>query len=239
MKKVLAKIDRTLVVEKITSAIIEYIADQRLGEGQRLPTEEKLAEMLRASRLAVREALAGLKVLGVVRARQGSGLFVGEITPSTMFQRLSPLLRLTSSGDLHSIMQVRRLMEPEIAALAAETISGEMPAELRQSLDQMEAALGDVTVFVSHDMRFHALLAEHCGNRVLQIISALMQDLCRLAQFAYRDAREARERSLRYHRDLYGAIADGDPVTARQIMCEHMKNVSAGMEITKQAEPTP
>lgn len=221
---------RSTVVEKVVSAVVEYISAANLSPGERLPSEAKLAGMFGVSRLALREALNCLKTMGVVEARHGAGWFVRRFEPASNFRMLSPLLKNFTGADLNQIMQVRMILEPGIAGVAAANMTAAGIDELRKCLDGMRTHIESRERFIEEDMSFHSVMARECGNDILAVLCAILTDLSRSAQWAYRDSVENRKRSLEYHRAILGGIESGDCAGAEQAMREHIREVGNRLE---------
>ena len=95
------------VVESAAEAIIGYISARQLQSGDRLPPERELVEMLGISRLPLRESLGILKGLGVVEAQHGKGIFVKKVDLESVFQMLSPLLKMQADIKAKQIIEAR------------------------------------------------------------------------------------------------------------------------------------
>jgi GntR family transcriptional regulator, transcriptional repressor for pyruvate dehydrogenase complex len=227
-------VERTPLVEKIVSALVEYISASNLMAGNKLPSETKLSEMLGVSRLALREALIRLKALGLIEARHGTGWFVRKFEPADSFMQLSPLLRNFTGADLNQIMQVRMILEPVIAGIAAEHISSAGLKALNRHLQCMKDNIQDREIFIECDMAFHATLARECGNKILTVLSSILTDLGRSAQWAYRDSIENREQSLALHFAVLQAVSDKNRPGAEKAMAEHIKTVWSRLDTSEE-----
>jgi GntR family transcriptional regulator, transcriptional repressor for pyruvate dehydrogenase complex len=223
-------VERTPLVEKIVSALVEYISASDLVAGNKLPSETKLSEMLGVSRLALREALIRLKALGLIEARHGTGWFVRKFEPADSFRQLSPLLRNFTGADLNQIMQVRMILEPAIAGIAAEHISPVGLKSLNRQILCMKENIVDREKFIECDMAFHATLADECGNKILTVLSSILTDLGRSAQWAFKDAVENREQSWKFHWAVFQAISAGNRPAAEKAMAEHIQDVWTRLE---------
>lgn len=228
--KSLSVIKKSTLVEKIVSALIDFIKVSGLNPSDRLPPEAKLAEMFGVSRLAIREALIKLRALGLVEAKQGSGWFLREFKPADTFRTLSPLLKSFTDSDLSQVMMVRLILEPSIAKLAANNISPKGLRKLKEDLDCMEASISDRDRFIECDMDFHSTLAEQSKNKILAVLSAILTDLSRTVQQAYRNTDEDRQLSVKFHREIFEAIKVGDADEAEELMTEHIDDVWSRIE---------
>jgi DNA-binding FadR family transcriptional regulator len=208
---------------QIADRIQGLIAEQKLQPGDRLPPDRLLASMLEVSRPTVREALRLLQHRGLVYAKPGSGTYVTEMGSGPIIQSIE---RFFSAREctFEDLMQVRDLLEPGTAALAAISASPEDIEGLRQRVLVLEEAFhsGDPSRLASADSGFHVELAKASGNQLLAALTA---------SFAHLNEKWTEQVSSsvlaedvnKSHRAIVEAIADGDAERARQ-MCEaHME----------------
>src|SRR5439155_21117540 len=112
----LSPVRRERIPENIVSQIQQRLERGELKPGDQLPSERVLAEQLQVSRPSVREALRSLELLGVTESRPGGGTFMRIASPDAL---LRPLTALTRAHDIEDILEVRALLEPALAELAA------------------------------------------------------------------------------------------------------------------------
>lgn len=152
------------------AAITQIEALIRRGElrpGDRMPPERELAELLGVSRPTVREALRALSILGIVRSRHGSGNYLGSLDEQALHEPLRWLLTLSlPAQDVDAVLEFRTVLESGLARLAAERISDEALARLRDLLKELEAAKSDEEVLRA-DMKMHGVIAEEANNPML------------------------------------------------------------------------
>jgi GntR family transcriptional repressor for pyruvate dehydrogenase complex len=222
--ELLAVVPRETMVERIAQALVQYIADNNLQGGDRLPSERELVEMTGASRLPLREALSVLKGLGIVEARHGKGIFVKQLDPATVFGMLSPLLKVQTGIDVRHLFEVRLQLEVGIAALAAEHRAEQNLRALESELLSMQAALRKRSEFVSHDKAFHQELARATGNPVFCVFMASLTDLLAELHERYRDNVELRRAALREHEQILDAVHRGDQRAAGEAVRQHLQN---------------
>jgi GntR family transcriptional regulator, transcriptional repressor for pyruvate dehydrogenase complex len=152
------------------AAITQIEALIRRGElrpGDRMPPERELAELLGVSRPTVREALRALSILGIVRSRHGSGNYLGSLDEQALQEPLRWLLTLSlPAQDVNAVLEFRLVLESGLTRLAAERISDEALARLRDLLKELETAKSDEDV-LSADMKMHGVIAEEANNPLL------------------------------------------------------------------------
>ena len=216
-----------LAANQIQQAIIEG----RYSPGDRLPIEKDLAEQLGVSRIVVREALKRLETLGLIKVRPGrdGGAFVQRPSTESINDALFSFLRM-DGRDVSHVHELRRLLEPEIAALASERSTPLMLAELERALRREEVAVRDKHSFLS-GMAFHGLLAQMTENPLLIVIGGLLTDITTSAHiwasFAVDQSLEEQLELVPDHQSILEAIRRRDPVRAKRLMVQHMERVIA------------
>jgi GntR family transcriptional regulator, transcriptional repressor for pyruvate dehydrogenase complex len=213
-----------------TEALTRLVLGGEYAPRARLPTELELARRFGVSRTVVREAVARLKSSGLVESRQGSGVYVREPHGDLRF-RLEAGGTLRSPGAILEILELRRGLEAEAAALAAVRCTRAQVAELRRALDAIardEAAGRDG---VQADMEFHRAIARASGNRHFPALWDFVGQFLRAAFQATR-ANEARRADFvaqvrDEHRALVDAIARGSAADARAAALRHMERAAA------------
>src|SRR5439155_6197090 len=148
----LSPVRRERIPENIVSQIQQRLERGELKPGDQLPSERVLAEQLQVSRPSVREALRSLELLGVTESRPGGGTFMRIASPDAL---LRPLTALTRAHDIEDILEVRALLEPALAELAARRANDEDVAALRAILREQEQKVARGESFVEEDTRFH------------------------------------------------------------------------------------
>lgn len=214
---------------KLYIQIADQIREQILsGAVGQLPSERDLALRLGVSRPTVREALIALEVAGLVEVRVGVGAFVrARADTDTSLPELSasPL----------EIMAVRRLLEPEVAALASRQISPSGAARLAEALLQMRTETQAGRWSSDSDRALHMTLADACGNAVLrETLDGLWNSRSEEVDSRFHqhlaDISTVREHILTDHEAIVAAIVKGDAEGARMAMAAHLDFVAAAMQ---------
>jgi GntR family transcriptional repressor for pyruvate dehydrogenase complex len=217
--------------DQVADTLVADIRAGRLAAGDKLPTEAALVTQFTVSRTVVREALSRLKSLGLVESRQGSGVYVKEAG-------FSPLnFDAKSSRSKQAVVQmveVRRALEGEVAALAAQRRTQADMARIRKSIAQLDKAVQDGGDGVDEDVQYHRAIAQAARNPFL--ISTLEY----LGQFLHgatqvTRANEARRADfarqvLIEHALIVKAIEAGDAKAARKAATAHMDNAISRIE---------
>ena len=222
MTEAFAPIERRKVYEQVSERLSAQIGTT-LQPGDALPSERELAERYGVGRSSVREALRMLESRGLIESR-GSGTFVIAQWRNPFQQPLS-LVVAGEDVDRTQLFEVRRMLEAEAAALAAKRRSlGDLEL-MHEATDEMEAAIDSSQAYVAADIRYHLVIAEATGNRLLlHLMQAIRERLTEtfgtVFQFPGGPAR-----SVEQHRLITQAIAAEDAEQARRLMTEHILRV--------------
>lgn len=222
MSEAFAPIERRKVYEQVSERLSAQIGTS-LQPGDTLPSERELAERYRVGRSSVREALRMLESRGLIESR-GSGAFV--IAPwRNPFQEPLSLVVSGEDVDRTQLFEVRRMLEAEAAALASARRSVGDLELLHEATNEMERSLDSPDDFVAADIRFHLVLAEATGNRLLlHLMQAIRERLTEMFGTVYRFP-GGPERSIAQHRLITQAVEAEDGARARQQMTAHITRV--------------
>ena len=214
------------LTEEVVARIAGEIRKGAVAPGQRLPTEQRLMEAMGVSRTVVREAVAALRAEGLVTTRQGSGAFVAVDASRVPFR--IDLDGLSSIGDVLEVMELRRAVEVEAAALAAERITPERLAPIARALRAIEAAIGRGEGAIHEDFAFHRAIAQATGNpRFAELLEYLGRHVIprqsvRVSVGTPQAQRQYLLRIQKEHGRIYEAVRDGAPAAARNAMRAHL-----------------
>jgi GntR family transcriptional repressor for pyruvate dehydrogenase complex len=218
----------TLVAERLSDRLAALLAAQvengALRPGDRLPTEQQLAASHGVSRTVVREAVHQLKSRGLLLSRQGSGVFVA--VPAENQPLVFDPSVLESVGAVVHVVEVRRVLEGEIAALAAQRATRAQIAGLRRALSAIDDAVVEGRDGVAEDLAFHRLIGEATGNpqfgRVLGFLEQYLREGMRITRGNEARRKDFMEQVRNEHRAMVEAIAARDPAAARKRATEHI-----------------
>ena len=215
--------------DQVAAQLMAEIEQGRLAPGAKLPTEANLAQQFRVSRTVVREAVSRLKSVGLVDSRQGSGVFVKPALPLPALHFEAQ--HAASQDAVVQMVEVRRALEAEVAALAAERRSASDLRAIEQAVQALDLAVQSGGDGVTEDVNFHRAIAEATHNPFL------IQTLGYLSQFLHGATQVTRANEARRgdfadavrieHQHILKAIRAGDPVQARQAATAHMGNAIA------------
>lgn len=206
--------------------IKRLIVSGRFGPGDKLPTEQELAAQLGLSRSSLREAVRALILMGVLSVRQGDGTYVTSLEPRLLLRSTGFVVDLLQGGgSLLELLEVRRMLEPAAAALAAPRISAEDLGRLRKCMLRMDS-VSSVEDLVEADDEFHSVLAAAGGNATLaSLVKSLSGRTLRARIWRGLDDGGALEVTRRGHHAIFQAVESGNPELARAATTAHVAEV--------------
>jgi DNA-binding FadR family transcriptional regulator len=211
--------------KSLVSALLDFVAHEGYGPGERLPPIRQLSVALGQGRNAVRDALLEAQTLGFVRIEPRLGVFLADLNPAQSAGELGPMLERAlgqENQNLFHLVDARLVVETELAADAARTRRPEDLLPLRQALETALATRGDRLAFIRADEGFHLAIARIAGNRVL---FAFLQTLWRqIAPMKLNVLLSSEDRQVadQEHRDLFQTIVAGAADQARTAMRAHI-----------------
>ncbi len=210
--------------ERVAEQISRLIAAEEFRKGDRLPPERDLAKQLKVSRPVVREAMIALELAGLVEVRSGAGTYVKSVTRTPV--------RLFGNGPSpFELLAARRLVEGEVAALAASMATASDIGALRGLNDEIRRETESGLTGVEPDRHFHRRLAESTRNSVLtELVGQLWEGMTgpilnRLHELTNRPGKH--RTNIADHEAIVAAVERGDPDAARRTMAAHVGHVEA------------
>jgi GntR family transcriptional repressor for pyruvate dehydrogenase complex len=211
--------------QRIVQQIEQWILDGSMKPGDQLPGEHDLAQQFGVSRTAVREAARTLTEKGLIQPLSGRGTFVTHGMSQVMRQSLDLVARLGQPDGCEHLGEVRNILEPHIAALAAVRREPQHLRSMQEAFEAMDRSLQSPGGYIEADLEFHLALAEAAGNPLIlslldSIVGLLREERIRLFQI-----KGAPERSQVHHQRILEAIERREPDAARQAMSAHLQEV--------------
>ena len=199
------------LVNRVSEEIEKSIEAGRIMPGVLLPSENELSRQFGVSRTVVREAIQGLVARHYLEVKPGNGTYVTSPTVESISSSMRLILRTGNvDADIRKILEVRRLLEVEIAGLAAERRTAADLDELANILKMQSKCCDDREDFSRLDVQFHNALADATHNELFSIlvnsIADIMLDMRRLGYQAV----GMQERSLKHHQAIYEQIRAGN-----------------------------
>jgi GntR family transcriptional regulator, transcriptional repressor for pyruvate dehydrogenase complex len=224
----LKAIRKTRIHEEVFSQIHELIKEGRFKARDQLPSERELAETFKVSRTSVREALRALESRGLIVSKTGMGNFVADLPVDSLVGPLAKML-IDEKEALADVFEMRKLIEPHIAALAAERATERDIAQLKSIVAKQTEAVSRGETGVNADAELHLCISRTTQNQALQkLVSSLMEVLSRSREESLQTT-ERRNASIETHRKIVGAIAEHDQIKARNEMLRHIEEVEASV----------
>jgi len=208
-----------LLAEQVEDEIYHYILDTPLEPGTKLPNEFELGEKFGVGRSTVREAVKLLSSKGIVEVRRGSGTYV-----VTTAKGLSDPLNLRSVQDKNALaldlVNVRLLLEPGMAEMAALNASDEDIERIQRLCDRVENKIHSGDLYIEDDIAFHTCIAESSKNMVVEQLIPIIDTA--VMMFVNVTHKKLTEETILTHRMITEAIARHDPIGARSAMVMHL-----------------
>ena len=222
----LQAVRRVRVYEEIVSQITSLILSGDLKVGDKLPSERELGERFAVGRNSVREATRALESANLVVTRQGEGTFI-IATPDSLVPVLSARISEEESG-VHHLFEARRILEPQIAALAAERAGTDELKELDRILVRQRKAVDTGGSGIEEDTQFHMALAGAAKNEFLEkLLGTLLASLRELRERSVRRISD-RIRSHETHLKILDAVKNGREQDAVANMISHLLEIEGG-----------
>lgn len=210
---------RKALVDHVVEEVLQAILRGDYPVGSELPAAEKLAEGFGVSMTVIREAMRVLRSQGLVEVFQGKRPLVAAVDSSATVSMLG--LSLGRAGRMQDLMQVRWVLEVEVAALAAEHATKDQIARLAAAVEEMRDGT-TIDRQIDADVTFHRTLAEATGNPLFPILLRSLEDLLREFRRRSIEARSVRS-GIKEHAAVLRAVRARDPRAARDAMVRHMK----------------
>ena len=210
--------------EDVTHLLIlrfqQMLSDGVLSPGTRLPPERELATYFKVARSSLRQALKVLEIMGVITQKVGDGSYLNRDASSVLAVPMD-FLFLLDDTSVHELTELRFLMEPALAAQAAERASSDDIALLRQSLTDLEHSEQDRVKLVASDLLFHRAIFQASGNRLTgrifhTIHRAMLNMMMVTSQLV------DLQHTLQFHVPILEAIEQRNPKRASSLMADHL-----------------
>jgi GntR family transcriptional regulator, transcriptional repressor for pyruvate dehydrogenase complex len=227
------KIVRTSrLYEQIIQQIEGSILAGELKPGDQLPAERELAQKFGVSRTAVREAVKALREKGLVEAFSGRGTFITDGTSQAIRQSLDLMMKIGQPDGCSHLAEVRLILEPEIAALAATRVQDQHLAAMREAIAVMDGARQDPNAYIEADLDFHLALAEAAANPLILSLLDSIVGLLREQRLRIFNVEGGPERGQFHHKRILEAIESRDAEEAREAMRAHLQQVRQDSEVS-------
>lgn len=218
--------------EQIVQQIEESILKGTLKTGDQLPAERDLAQRFGVSRTAVREAVKALREKGLVEAYSGRGTFITDGTSQAVRQSLDLMVKIGQPEGSQYLAELRAILEPEIAALAAARAQESDMATMREAVAVMDRAGRDPDPYIEADLDFHLALAEAAANPLILSLIDSIVGLLREQRMRIFKVEGGPERGQFHHKRILEAMEQRDPEKARDAMRAHLDQVREDSQVS-------
>lgn len=215
-------VKKTRIHEEIVLKIKDMIEQGKLITGDQLPTERELSEAFKVSRPSVREALRALESQGFLESRQGDGTYVSRQPIELLIEPFASIITKEKFDQLE-LFEMRRLLEPQLAYLAAERATPGEVAEMEQLVFMQEEELSGKDTGTNPDETLHRTLTKATRNKILVSIMDSLMDSLSESRDKYLQIESRPEKSLARHKEILTAIKSRDSARAMQIMRVHLE----------------
>jgi GntR family transcriptional regulator, transcriptional repressor for pyruvate dehydrogenase complex len=225
---------KSVQIERLYEQIVDQVEKSILGgelkPGDKLPAERELAEQFNVSRTAIREAVKTLTQKGLIEVRPGRGTFVTNSTSSVVRHSIGLLVKIESARSTLDLVEVREILEPEIAAMAASRANEDHLAALKKAVALMDTAKDDTDTFIDGDMDFHLALAEGSQNVLILVLIDTLVDLLQDQRKRISLVPGGIDRAQEHHQAVLQAVLNRDPDAAREAMRVHLQQIRKDYE---------
>lgn len=225
--------------EQIVQQIEESVLNGSLKPGDQLPAERELAQRLGVSRTAVREAVKALREKGLVEAYSGRGTFITDGTSHAARQSFDLMVKIGQQESSTHLAELRSILEPGIAALAAEHGEEEYLSTMREAFAVMDRSQKNPAAYIEADLDFHLALAEAAANPlILSLIDSIVV-LLREQRIKIFNVEGGPQRGQVHHKRILEAMEQRNPEMARSAMSAHLEQVRQDSQVSGRRKTKP
>src|SRR5579863_10214430 len=218
--------------EQIVQQIEDSVLNGTLKPGDQLPAERELAQRLGVSRTAVREAVKALREKGLVEAYSGRGTFITDGTSQAARQSFDLMIKVGQQEGAPHLAELRLILEPGIAALAAVRAKEDDLAAMREAVAVMDRAQDDPEAYIEADLDFHLALAETVANPLILSLIDSIVGLLREQRIKIFNVEGGPQRGQFHHKRILEAMEQRDPAMARSAMSAHLDQVRQDSQVS-------
>lgn len=213
------------IADSIEKVLVDLIIDGKLQPGDQLPSENLMIKRLGVSRLPLRESIARLTAAGLLKTKQGKGIFVRErVRESALCLPLFPLQPHRYPDRLKSLLEARRFLEGEISASAASNPDTSDLEELERLAHYDTKVIESVETFVVHDEAFHDHVARMTKNDYLILMFCALSPFIRKVLISHKITRQERAAALDHHKEIADAIRRKDSRLSKVLAIKYTLN---------------
>lgn len=211
------------IYEEITQRLQELVEAEDLKPGDRLPPERRLATLFGVSRNSMREAIKSLEQTGLLESRPGAGTYIAAGNQAELARQLGEAFA-RERHKLEDIFELRLLLEPQIARLAARRVSPRTLERLDDLMLAYEDAVGHGKPVLEIDQNLHDTIAAATGNHAIVRLMEQMHDMLVESRDEALQSSQRIRMALEDHRKILRALRLGDADGACAAMTEHLEH---------------
>jgi DNA-binding FadR family transcriptional regulator len=237
MSKARAKAPFTVIETTSRSGLVEqqlreFIVNNKLAPGHKLPSESELSSELGVSRTAIREGFKSLEAVGVINAHHGKGRFVSKFDSTAIADNLAISLTL-DRPSLQEVLEIRKALETGFLAQAASLLKEEDFEALERLVGRMNLKVKEPTTFLQEDMEFHRILFRKLNNRVLLNILEIFWKLFGQVEEGTEHTLDQLTEAVNQHRVIVAALRKGKVSRAKDLLEVHFRDAERRIAASK------
>lgn len=210
--------------DQVANQLQGLVLSNALRPGEKLPSERELCELLGVSRTVVREAVRSLVVKGLIDVKRGGGAVVRAPDAALVSEMMTMMLRVGGADvAFTNVQEVRRLLEVEIAGVAAERRDEDDLRRMADELEQMRIQHGDAPRWAAADVGFHHAIAVATRNPLYPVLLGSIADMLMEVRLTGAGLPDTPVRALVFHQAIYDRIHAADRTGARKAMQDHLR----------------
>jgi DNA-binding FadR family transcriptional regulator len=210
----------------------EFIVNNKLVPGHRLPSESELSSELGVSRTAIREGFKSLEAVGVINAHQGKGRFVSKFDSGAIADNLAISLTL-DRPRLQEVLEIRKALETGFLSQAASLLNEDDFEALERLVRRMNLKVKEPTTFIQEDMEFHRILFRKLNNRVLLNILEMFWKLFGQVEEGTEHTLDQLTEAVNQHRVIVAALRKGNVSRAKDLLEVHFRDAERRIAASK------
>jgi DNA-binding FadR family transcriptional regulator len=210
----------------------EFIVNNKLVPGHRLPSESELSSELGVSRTAIREGFKSLEAVGVINAHQGKGRFVSKFDSGAIADNLAISLTL-DRPRLQEVLEIRKALDTGFLSQAASLLNEDDFEALERLVRRMNLKVKEPTTFIQEDMEFHRILFRKLNNRVLLNILEMFWKLFGQVEEGTEHTLDQLTEAVNQHRVIVAALRKGNVSRAKDLLEVHFRDAERRIAASK------